>query len=305
MPPDDFWPWAILSLVAGLAGFYFTFRNLMRARIIEDTPTAKIRSAHQGYVELVGHTESMDGRPIIAPLTGSECCWYHYKIERKSGKDEWKTLEQETSAVPFLLRDETDVCIIYPEGADVTPTDQSTWFGHTRQPTDRNPPRHRLDAGSGWTKFSVVRGDHRYTERRIYPGDQLYTIGAFKTLDDIDHQRSRQAMARDLLRQWKQDHDELLERFDHNNDGRIDVEEWEQARAQAVVQATREHAEQLMSQVLHTLSKTTSRRHPFLLSSLPQFSLVRRYRIWSVVSAVAFFVAGALATAMLTARFVG
>jgi hypothetical protein len=305
MPADDFWPWAIISLAACIAGFYFAFRNLSRARIIEDTPTAKIRSAHQGYVELTGHAEAMDGTPIITPLTGSECCWYRYQIERKSGKN-WRTLERETSDNLFLLRDETSVCIIDPEGAEVNPTDRSIWYGHSRQPTDRNPPRKRMDEGSAFTMHaSMTMGSYRYTEERIYPNDTLYAIGLFKTLDDVDHHRTRQEMTREMLREWKQDTAALLANFDKNKDGKIDPEEWDKARQTAAAMATREHEEQLKTQTLHTLSKTKSSRRPYLLSSTPQFALVRKYRLWAGASLIAFFAGGAMATAMLTARLMG
>ena len=56
---------------------------------MEDTPTSKIRSAAQGYVELSGHGELMEGPKIIAPLTSKYCTWYSYKVEerRRSGKN--------------------------------------------------------------------------------------------------------------------------------------------------------------------------------------------------------------------------
>ena len=45
-----------------------TWRHVSHIRLIEDTPTAKIRSAPQGYVELEGTGKLMDGPPIIAKL---------------------------------------------------------------------------------------------------------------------------------------------------------------------------------------------------------------------------------------------
>ena len=50
--------------------------------------------------------------------------------------------------------------------------------------------------------------------------------------------------------------------------------------------------EQLDYQVLHTLSRTSSARRPFLLSSLPQFNLVRRYRVLALASLAGFFAGG-------------
>ena len=64
---SEFWIIASISIAAALAGFYFAFHFLRRARIIEDTPTANIHSAHQGYVEIVGTAQQMDGEPTNAP----------------------------------------------------------------------------------------------------------------------------------------------------------------------------------------------------------------------------------------------
>ena len=66
----------------GNCWFLISFITLHRKRIIEDTPTSKIRSAAQGYVELVGYGQLMDGQPIVAPpLTGTICTWYDYSVD--------------------------------------------------------------------------------------------------------------------------------------------------------------------------------------------------------------------------------
>lgn len=49
--------------------FYLGFRQLHRARLIEDTPTSRIRSAAQGYAELEGRAVAL-GDPLYAPLSG-------------------------------------------------------------------------------------------------------------------------------------------------------------------------------------------------------------------------------------------
>lgn len=305
MQAIDFWLWTIAATVASLVGLYFALRNLIRARIIEDTPTAKIRSAYQGYVELAGQAQLLDGVPIISPLTGSQCCWYRYTIEANESKD-WRTVEHGLSDNLYLLRDETGECIIDPEGAEVSPTDRSVWYGHNQKPEERNPRRFRLNQGSGLKLIaSPVRGRYRYTEECIYPGDRLYVIGLFKTLGDVEHQQERQQMVRERLAEWKQDAADLLARFDTNKDGEIDIEEWEQARTAAKTEVKHAHHEQLQKRVLNTMSQTGSSRHPYLLSSLPQFNLVRRYRLLAGGSVTGFFIAGSLATWMLVSRFMG
>ncbi|MES9845989.1 MAG: GIDE domain-containing protein [Candidatus Sedimenticola sp. PURPLELP] len=298
----EFWFFLALAVAASGAGFWFAFRSLMRARIIEDTPTARVRSAQQGYVELNGSALSMEGEPIRAPLTGTDCCWFRYKIEKRGDKN-WRTIESQSSDSLFLLKDQTGECIIDPEGAEVTPSDRSVWYGSSREPANRTPDRNPVMRQPAYKLVKFLNTDlspgfgnrYRYTEERIYSGDMLYSIGMFKTLDDMDHAKSRKELAMQLLRDWKQDQVTMLKRFDKNGDGQIDMQEWEKVRRTAAAEAGKEYAEQMENQVMHTLSSTGSRRHPFLISTLPEFNLVRRYRLYAAGSIAAFFIAGGIA----------
>ncbi|PVV25981.1 MAG: hypothetical protein B6D79_07685, partial [gamma proteobacterium symbiont of Ctena orbiculata] len=116
-----FWSWTLLLTVLTLIALYFTFRNLHRARLIEDTPTSLIRSAPQGYVELVGEAAMMAGEPVLAPLSGMPCCWWRYKIEKKGDKG-WRGVRSGKSDSLFLLKDATGECILDPEGANISPS---------------------------------------------------------------------------------------------------------------------------------------------------------------------------------------
>ncbi len=302
---------AIAALGFCAEGSYLAARSWARARVIEDTPTAKIRSAPQGYVELAGQADLMDGEPVLAPLTGSTCCWYRFKVERREYRNSWTRVEGGASDKLFLLRDETGDCIVDPEGAEVTPGERNVWYGGSRypghRPTGARPVNGSLAERWGLSDLlhiSVVRGPYRYTEERIRIGDPLYAIGHFKTLGELDHQRSRSEAAGALLREWKTDQQTLLGRFDADQDGEIDLQEWEQARSAAQAQAARDHAEQLEHQVLHTLRRTSSARRPFLLSTLQQSNLVRRYRIIALASLTGFFAGGIGLVWILTNRLV-
>ncbi len=303
----EFWALLLFCGVLALGGFYYAFRWLGRARLIEDAPTAKIRSAHQGYVELAGNARPMAGEPILAPLTGTACCWYRYKIEKRGDKN-WRTVESETSDGLFLLQDETGHCLVDPEGAEVTPSDRSVWYGHTRYPQDRSPGRQRIQRTPLLKLLGVLNRQigfsrYRYTEERIYPGDRLYAIGQFKSLDELDHRQSRADLTRSLLREWKRDRATLLGRFDLNGDGQIDSREWETARKAAQTQARLQMAEQQSNLVENRLSAPDSSRQPFLLSTLEDFELVRRYRLKAFGAIALFFIAGAAAVWLLGQAF--
>lgn len=305
----DFWLLTCLALFATAWGFFFTFRNLGRARLIEDTPTARIRSAPQGYVELVGEVGPEIDTPLLrAPLTHSPCCWYRFKVEQRRGK-EWKTRDQGTSEAPFLLDDGTERCLVDPRGAEVTPTDRSLWYGEGPVPQDTDPPRIALDPRRGWVQQIAVQvqadvtASYRYTEERIYGGDRLYALGHFNTLGDAEQARERQQLVRERLSRWKGEQPALLARFDRNRDGEIDLEEWERAREAATAEVAHDYAQTLPGRVRHSLRQGPDRRRPFLLSSLPQRALARRHRLYAGLAAALFFAAGAATTFLLSGRF--
>jgi hypothetical protein len=248
----------------------------------------------------------MAGEPISAPLTGTECCWYRYKIEKRGDKN-WRTVESDTSDETFLLEDETDHCLLDPEGAEVTPSDRSVWYGNERYPMNRQPNKQRVARTPllklvGLLNTKIGGGRYRYTEERIYAGDQLYAIGLFKSLDELDHRQHKAELMRELLRAWKQDRTTLLSRFDLNGDGQIDTREWALARKAAETQARMTHTEQQNNQIHHRLGSPETIRYPFLLSTLPEFELVRRYRLKAAGAITLFFAAGITAAWLLNLR---
>ncbi len=301
----------IFTALMALVAIYFGFSGLRRSRLIEDVPTARVRSAHQGYVELIGFAHAMEGEPIIAPLSHTSCCWYEYKVERRSGKD-WRVVQAGSSDGIFLLRDETGECVIDPEGAEVTTRHKRSWSDdgsssgghaiHLRLPSLGRTADAVVDVGGSiLDTLGAGIGSHRYTEAVIMDGDPLYGIGRFRTLGAAEQGITLRELTGAILREWKQRPDTLLERFDDNRDGRIDMAEWERARDVAQREAAHAHAEQFKRDQVHTLSKPGEGRL-FLLSNLEEFGLLRRYR-WRKRLGFGFFaVLGGLALLMLSTR---
>ncbi|MGA7799537.1 MAG: GIDE domain-containing protein [Gammaproteobacteria bacterium] len=266
---------AVLTALA-LAAFFFIWRNLRRARIIEDTPTARVRSAAQGYVELEGSARLLDGPSIRAPLTGAECLWWRFKVERRESAVDsrgrrftsWTTLHCGESDDLFLFDDGTGTCVVDPHGADVVPGVRQVWYGSSEWP--------RLGPRTGTGLLGAIGGSYRYTEERLMPG-KLYALGWFRTLANADLSLGEEVSA--LLRQWKLDGRRLLRRFDANGDGAIDAEEWEAARAAALDQIQAERREEAREPATNTLVKPEESRYPFILAGTPQGELTRRYRL--------------------------
>jgi hypothetical protein len=268
-------------LVAGLAAaavysFWYAFKAWAKNRAIEDTPTSRVRSAAQGYVELCGHGQPPPNAECKGPLTGLPCTWWRYKIEerRSSGRSRsWTTVQGDTSAVPFVLDDGTGKCLIDPRGAEVYPSASDVWYG----PSDW--PEYRIPNGSGILgrlADALLTDKYRYTEHRLQTNEQLYAIGAFRSLggasvDDPD------AAAAELLRQWKQDQAGLLARFDINHDGALSSAEWEQARAAARRQVIDHRMSETRAPSLNVLAHPADGR-AFLLAASDGETLAQRFR---------------------------
>jgi hypothetical protein len=299
-PADDFWIWALILVAASIAGFFLAFKFINSRRIIQDTPTSKIRSAAQGYLELIGHGYLMEGQPIISPLTGKPCTWYDFKVEesRQSGKNsKWVTIRKGISDELFLIKDETGQCIIDPEGAQVTVADKSVWYGKTSNPM-ASPSKTKK---GGF--FSILTNHkYRYTEKLLHSGESLYAIGLYKTVGGAGSHFNVKEDVRELIREWKTDSEELMKRFDTNNDGEIDLNEWQRVRDEALKHVMEKHSEQKTMPPVHMMNKTNDKRRPFILSAVPEDDLTRRLHIYSVIAITTFVICGSLSTLLISAR---
>lgn len=291
----------VISAVICGASLYAIFRFFHRSRIIDDTPTSKIRSAHQGFVELEGVGRLMKGMPIVSPLSNRQCLWYSFKIEHRVKeldigpsdnhsltKSSWQTVNSGISDNLFLLADETGICVVDPEDAVITPSFSKTWYGSKESnisvPTSAN-------AILSLAKYTGNK-NYRYTEKRIDVGEELYLLGRFKTIGGRREKLDKKGEIRDLLSKWKTRPDFLLARFDENGDGEIDVNEWQKVIAMAELEIEKSFGERLVQSEIHTVSKPIDSRRPFIISVESQQSIANKYRWYSRGSMVTFFLAG-------------
>lgn len=294
--PTGFWFALLVATGTALAAFVYAFIFLQRVRVIEDTPTAKIRSAAQGYGELSGMAQLMDGAPIVAPLTGKRCAWYRYKVE-KMGDKHTHVVDSGDSDELFLLQGRTGRCVIDPEGATVVSRHKEVWF-------DYSYPSRKRGGHSGLLGQLLGRASsrYRYTEERLRAGDPLYAIGMFKSVGGATESFNTEAEVRELLRLWKGDRRGLLKRFDRNSDGDIDLQEWEAVRKAAYQQVRQEQSQRSVAPPTHVMSKPIHSKRPYLLSALSEEELVKRFKRFAGGSLGASLLLGSAAVWMVVMR---
>ena len=205
------------GFIAVAFGWFFStwLRSLKEARSTEDIPTARIRAATQGYVELQGVARPLDDGPLTSPLLGLAAVWW-----RHTSKQHKKGVEVHTSTKRFYLEDSTGRCLIDPAGAEVTPSSTRSWWADRPAPPDA--PRR----GGGCL----------CTEAVLPPGARLYVRGEFRTV-----RTGAQALdlMRDKLAAWKSD-EKKRAILDVDRDGKLSETELEAARRAALLDAKRE-----------------------------------------------------------------
>jgi len=282
---SHFWTFSTIVIGVAIAGLVYTFIFLRRARIIEDTPTSKIRSAAQGYVELHGKGGIMDGLPIVSPLTGIQCTWYRYKVEKLEDKNR-RVIRQGTSDELFLLIGETGRCVIDPEGAIITPKTKQVWYEHDY------PPMRAAHQGSSRFLSRLLGGRYRYTEERMHIGEPLYAIGMFLSVGGNNETFNTDEEVRTLIMKWKKNWPAMLKHFDKNDDGEIDVQEWEEVRKMALRKVRQDQLERSLKPATHVMTRPKYDNRPYLLSVFPQYELVMRYKFSAAACLAGFLLTG-------------
>lgn len=279
-----------VSLVAG----WWSINKLKKARYLLDTPTSKIRSAAQGYVELYGVLQAGSAQ-LRAPLSEEPCVWWSFAIDEqiRSGKDNkrWQQVEKGSSEALLQLNDGTGDCLIDPHGALVIPMTKRVWYGTTRHPQHAHLRKSFL--------HSMLRGvkRYRYTEQRLHQGEPLYAIGHFVSRGGGREAFNLAASQGALIRAWKSDYLGLLRRFDRDRNGQLDVQEWQKVQDSAKNEALRLQRLRSNDPVQHYLGKPQNAQ-PFILSSHGEDEIAKRFYRQALLAAV-ICIAAALAAAYI------
>lgn len=236
--------------LVGISSLYAWYLNLGRYSAVADTPTSRISSAPQGYVEIVGKGMHPPGSRLISPNSGLPCLWYHYLIEEKNG-NKWQRVNEAVSTEPFGINDGTGMAFISPEGAEIITSH----------------------------KEITTRGHYRHTEWSLIEGESLYVLGEHVTFGGANAVLDFRQDVSALLAEWKRDKPTLLQRFDLDHDGNINLVEWELARKAAKREIIHEHGKRRLEPGKHLLRKPSGRL--YLIANRAPEQLVSRYRLWA------------------------
>lgn len=244
---------AAVSLVAWTSAY-------RRSRAVDDTPTSKVASAAQGYVELYGIGKPLGGTPLLSPVNQLACLWYHFTIERKDSKGNWSQESSGESDASFILEDGTGQCVVDPDGAEMLVTKKESW----------------------------VRDDRRYTQWLLIEFQKIYALGNFITRGSVDLELDVEQDIGLLLAEWKKEPAQLLKRFDLDGNGEIDLAEWELARSQAKREILANHRELRAAPELNVMQLPADGKM-YVISDLSPADISRKYRLWSWLHIVIFF----------------
>lgn len=253
---------SLVGLVMLMAtGLYGWGRSIRHARLILDTPTARVASAAQGYVELRGRGRRLSGTPLLSPVNYLPVLWYKVVTQRRTHGGKWEQVSSVTSDASFMLDDGTGECAVDPVGAEML----------VRR------------------KDIFNQGDLRQTQWSLIEADRIYVIGEFATLGSIQPDFDTHAQVGELLAEWKRSPAELLARFDLDGNGTLDLNEWALARAQARREVLKTQASLLAAPEMHVMRKPAKRL--YLISDLDPSSIANHYRGWAAFHATIFLAA--------------
>ncbi|GHU17766.1 hypothetical protein FACS189475_02120 [Betaproteobacteria bacterium] len=251
--------WLVCLILIAVISLFAWMSAMRQRRAITDTPTSRIASAAQGYVELVGVGRPLEGLPLFSRRTKQPCLWYRYCVSEEAG-DNSSVGASEESDVSFIVDDGSGYCVVDTEGAEIMTRHKETWMA----------------------------GNRRHTEWKLLINDNIYALGEFRTLGGGSVDLDARSDMGELLAEWKRDEKRLLERFDLDKDGKLNEAEWGLVRQAARREVSKMHIEARNESDIHTLRRPSDGRH-YLISNIDPKLLARRYLLWALFH-LAFFI---------------
>lgn len=178
--PDNMFVISIIGFFFGIISFFHGFTCFKQKRLIENTPTSKIRSMAMGLVEVYGEVIPAKDKILKSPLTNTDCVYYKYTVEerRQSGKSSrWVIIRSGEDEALFYLKDNTGLVLVDLIGASIDiPKNFEYDSGLFKDPP--LPVRQFLKKNNlSFEGFLGINKTMRFREFYIAPKEKLYIMG--------------------------------------------------------------------------------------------------------------------------------
>lgn len=184
---------AIAGIILGPLFLFYGFKSWHLKRLIENTPTSKIRSIAMGLVEIYGTIHQPFNKFLTSPFANKECAYYKYSIEElkhsKNGQY-WAQIKTGEQRTPFYLKDNTGEVLVDPQSATITML--STYEKQLSTFTSAPPAIKQFCTRNNinLTNFFGFGRTLRFKETALAHNDKAYILG---TADDNPHKEEATA----------------------------------------------------------------------------------------------------------------
>jgi hypothetical protein len=177
---EDFFDIALYGIIFGSIVFFKGFMWLKQKRLIENTPTSKIRALAMGPVEVYGEVSHAFKKILKSPFTGSDCIYYKYLVQeerRSKNSTYWATVKKGEDSTHFYLKDNTGSVLVDPKKATIDiPEDYSFTSGLGKAPTAKIKD-FMQSKNLSIKGFFGFNKKIRFVEHYIAPKDKMYVLG--------------------------------------------------------------------------------------------------------------------------------
>lgn len=210
---------------------YKSLNRLKLKRLIEGIPDSKIKSMAVGLVEVKGHALPIN--LLHTPITNKLCVLYMYKVFCPD-INAALLFSGDSLKSSFLLEDKTGITLINPCEAEINLEWNMVYESDGKR--DSPPPASVaafLKEKNSEITYNIFRQKIKIYEACILPEQPLFVLGYAKPWK-IDSKSKEAKKLKYLI--WKREIKRLkgnkkeLIKYDLNGDGKIDANEWEQAK---------------------------------------------------------------------------
>lgn len=175
---------AFVGFVIGVGSFIGSFKRMREKRLIENTPTSKVRSIAMGLVELKGKAVASPSYKLKSPFSGKPCVYYRYTIEefkKRRKNSEWVTIRNFSPKTFFFLQDETGSVLVNPENARI----DIPYDFEFNSSMGQDPPKKVIDfLKSEKVRYEGLFGINRRMRFREYLIEEKNDLFIFGTAGD-------------------------------------------------------------------------------------------------------------------------